>query len=291
MSEQREGPSGAARPEWLPLGVVGLTAIVLSLIGFAVASRYEPSSDPFAAPSTTEAPTTTSPSADPTTTTVPVGTTGGATRATTTTDAGRPAKLTLSTDAIDFGLDRETIEVEIVNEGGRRAAWVIETGDPAVKVDPGEGEIGPGDRVAVRVSIDRSELAEGEFESSLELSWPDGDASADVTAVVQDNPIIHEPRVSPATIEVGGGGGCSPTRTTVSARVRDTSELDRVIVRWSPDGTSTRETAMDPAGNDIYEGVIGPYEAVRTDSVKVVAFDVRGNAGGASVALSVVACS
>jgi hypothetical protein len=47
---------------------------------------------------------------------------------------------------------------------------------------------------------------------------------------------------------------------------------------------------MDAVGNDIYEGVIGPFTSASAAEVRVVAFDERGNAGGATVTVNVVAC-
>jgi hypothetical protein len=47
---------------------------------------------------------------------------------------------------------------------------------------------------------------------------------------------------------------------------------------------------MIPVGNDIYEGVIGPFTIAQSAAVKVVAIDERGNAGGASITVGVIAC-
>jgi hypothetical protein len=47
---------------------------------------------------------------------------------------------------------------------------------------------------------------------------------------------------------------------------------------------------MVPVGNDVFEGVIGPFSAAQAASVRVVAFDDRGNAGGATLTVNVIAC-
>jgi hypothetical protein len=94
---------------------------------------------------------------------------------------------------------------------------------------------------------------------------------------------------SPSAVDVAGNEECSNTRTTISAQVRDISPLDSVVVRWE-DGSGARETAMESIGGDMYEATIGPFSAVGTTEARVVAFDERGNAGGASVPVSVVAC-
>lgn len=265
-----------------------MAAVVLSLIGFGVASRYQPSGDAFAPVTTGDE--TTSTSATPSTTAVsalPVP----AERTTTTTVAeAEPAAIALSESVLDFGQGENSLDLQVEHVQGGSASWELVSETTGLSADPPSGQIASGEVVSVTVVLDRSQLGEGEFEGTLTLNWAGGQETVDVLAVSEDNPVIHNPQASPSTVQVGSGSGCSPTRTTVSARVRDTSEVDQVIARWSPDGSATRETAMNPVGNDIYEGTIGPYEATGSDSVKVVAFDVRGNAGGASVAVAVVDC-
>ncbi len=110
-----------------------------------------------------------------------------------------------------------------------------------------------------------------------------------IAGVHQDNPILHSPQSSPTQLVVAGDG-CAPTQSTVTVRVTDSSPLDRVVVRWSPDGGSSRETEMLDVGNDMFEGVVGPFTAPQAGGVRVVAFDEAGNAGGATAPLTVVAC-
>ena len=281
-------PADRTRTDWWRLSAVGVLAVLLSLMGFSIASRYQPSTD--AVPSVTQDDESMSTSPAPTTTVIsplPVPTE----RATTTTATeAEPAALVLSREVLDFADDEDSVEVSVTHVRGGSVDWELVVADSGVSVDPAEGVIEPGETVPVIVALDRSQIGEGEFETELVLRWPAGETTASLVAISEDNPIIHNPQISPSTVQVGSGSGCSPTRATVSARVRDTSELEQVIARWSPDGSSTRETAMSPVGNDIYEGVIGPYETAGSDSVKVVAFDVRGNAGGASVSLAVVDC-
>ncbi len=279
-------PADRTRKDWWRLGAVGVVAVLLSLIGFSVASRYQPSTD--ALPPLSD--DTTSTSSAPTTTAIsplPVPTEQATT---TTVDASESTALALSEETLDFSESEDSLEVSVTHVRGGPVDWELVAADSVVTVDPGEGSMEAGESIPVAVSLDRSQIDEGEFQTLLTLTWGGGEATATVIAVSGDNPIIHNPRVSPSTVQVGSGSGCSPTRATVSARVRDTSEIEQVIARWSPDGSATRETAMNPVGNDTYEGVIGPYETTGSDSVKVVAFDVKGNAGGAFVSLAVVDC-
>lgn len=282
-----ETTSDSERGDMLRLAGVGVVAVVLALIGFSVASRFQPSTGPgpVLAGGPTEATSTT-------TTTVavvvpPTTQPSTGTQNTSTTAAAEPANLSLAQEVLDFGAAEQSLQLQITHNAGGSAGWELAADNPIVTLEPSSGTIDPGATATVSVSVDRSQIPEGEFEATITLSWPDGEASAGVLAAFEDNPIIHNPQVSPGTVQVGG---CAPGQTTISARVRDSSELDRVIARWSSDGATIRETAMNPVGNDVYQGVIGPYERVGTDNVKVVAFDARGNAGGASVILTMAAC-
>lgn len=288
MSERpSETGSDSNRSDLLRLAGVGVLGVVLALIGFSVASRFQPSTGPgpVLAVGPTEAPSTTSTSV--TSAVTPTTQPPQATQSTGTTTAAAPASLSMSQEILDFGEAERSLQLQISHDAGGSASWELTSDNQIVTLDPSSGTIEPGATATVSVSVDRAQIPEGEFEASITLSWADGETSAGVVAAFEDNPIIHNPQVSPGTVQVGG---CSPGQTTISARVRDSSEIDRVIARWSSDGSTIRETAMNPVGNDIYQGVIGPYERVGSDNVKVVAFDVRGNAGGASVVLTLAAC-
>lgn len=289
MSERPpETNSETDRGDMLRLAGVGVLAVVLALIGFNVASRFQPATGPgpVLAGGPTEATSTTSTTVavivTPTTQPSP------GSQNTSTTAVAAPASLSLSQEVLDFGAAEDSLQLQLSHTAGGSAGWELTADNPIVTLEPSSGTIEPGATATISVSVDRSQIPEGEFEATITLSWPDGEASTGVVAAFEDNPIIHNPQVSPGTVQVGG---CSPGQTTISARVRDSSELDRVIARWSSDGATIRETAMNPVGDDVYQGVIGPYERVGTDNVKVVAFDALGNAGGASVTLTMAACT
>ena len=150
------------------------------------------------------------------------------------------------------------------------------------------GELPAGESASIAVTLNREGISEGDLAETITITHAAGEESVPVTGSHEDNPIIHNPQASPSTVTVAG---CSGSTTTISARVRDTSELERVFVRWSPDGSATTETELSLAGNDIYQGTIGPFSAPQSASMRVIAFDVRGNAGGARVSVTVNACS
>lgn len=265
--------------------ILGAVALVLGLVGVAVSAGYGPLDRPEV---TTIA---VSPGSGPTTTTIaePVSTTSDPEASASTTTPDTPVALGVSVETIDFGVDGATGQFDIVNSGGRATAFEVEASTDALALTAAGGELGAGETVTYQVALDRAAVAEGEIAESITVRWPGGEARIAVAGVHLDNPILHSPQSSPAQLVVAGDG-CAPTQSTVTVRVTDSSDLDRVVVRWSPDGGSSRETEMLDVGSDMFEGVVGPFTAPQAGGVRVVAFDEVGNAGGATAPLTVVAC-
>jgi hypothetical protein len=281
----------AVDPEWVRLGIFAVVTVVLGLIGLAVAAQFEPL-DPLPTVPLAESP---DPGAETTTTatTTPgsASTTSTQNRSgsTSTSPPSTPAALEVSTETIDFGADATVNQFEIANSGGSPGTWQVAASSEAIALSAGEGELGAGETATIDMSLDRGSIEEGDFAETVTVSWEGGQVEIEVVGSHEDLPIIHNPQASPASIEVSGEG-CANDQTTISARVRDTSPLESVVVRWSPDGGAQRETAMESVGNDMYEAVIGPFTTVQTAEARIVAFDDRGNAGGASASVAVVAC-
>jgi hypothetical protein len=300
-TESTEAPMAdeepAARP-WAGLsldptnwGLPGLfvaVSVVVGLLGILIAGQVEPlvhPATPTASPAASVSPTTIPSSAADSATTIP-----GDESTASTVAALDPGKIELSTETVDFGSEGIATEFEMTNTGQQTADWTAVSSSQAIAFSASTGSLPAGETVTLRVSLDRSLIEEGELSESITIDWSEGESVIAATGSKEDNPIIHNPQAKPAEVSVNGGDGCSPTQTTVSARVRDTSEIESVVVRWSPDGSVSQETAMISVGSDMFEGVIGPFTAAQSASVRVVAFDVRGNAGGASITLPVNAC-
>lgn len=274
-------------PEWVRLGAFGLVTVIVGLIGFLVSSRFEPL-DPLPT-----VPTTSGPVAEATTTTTFDGvstTVPDDEPSSSTTAAPAPASLQVAPETIDFGDDGTVNEFEVANSGGSPGTFRVEASTEAIALSTGEAEVAAGETVAVQLALDREEIEEGDIEATITVTWEGGSTEISVTGSHEANPIIHNPQASPSSVEVAGDDSCSNTMTTVSARVRDTSPLESVVVRWSPDGGAQRETEMASVGNDMFRAEIGPFTTAQTAQVRIVAFDERGNAGGASATVSVVAC-
>jgi hypothetical protein len=195
----------------------------------------------------------------------------------------------VSTDTINFGDEATANEFDVRNSGGQAGQWSLASSSDAISLSAGQGELARGESVTIELSLDREQIEEGDVEETLTLTWSGGEVEIPVVASHEDLPIIHNPQASPSAVDLSGNPECSNTQTTISARVRDTSPLDSVVVQWD-DGSGSRETEMSPVGTDMYEATVGPFTAVGTTDARVVAFDERGNAGGATIQISVVAC-
>jgi hypothetical protein len=275
-------------PEWSRIGLFAVVTVIVGLMGLAITAQV----DPFDPQPTT--PGTQPPVAAPTTTSSVPGTSttsdASAGSSTSSTAAAAPAAIEVSTDNINFGGDGTVNEFELTNGGGQGGQWEVASSSGAIAISQGQGDLPGGETVTIELQLDRENIAEGDIEETITVIWSGGQHEIAVVGSHEDNPIIHNPQASPASIQVAGNPECTNTRTTVTARIRDTSPLESVVVQWSPDGGSQRETEMAPAGDDMFEGVVGPFTVAGTTDVRIVAFDERGNAGGATTPVAVAEC-
>ena len=274
------------KKDWLKLTAVAVVAIVLAGLGTIIASNVAPASSPVG-PVASEA-TTSTMTTTVTATTVPQPLAVAADSSSTTVPT-EPAEIEVSDTVVEFGDTGTTVNLELTNIGGTTSTWTIESSEPAISTSPTEGEIESGEVVEVSALLDRTVVAEGELGAILTVFWGDQEVQVFVQGVHADNPVIIAPKASPSTVVAQTGADCSPGKTTITVRVKDTSEIAEVIVRWS-NGASVVETTMTLSDVENYKAVIGPFVEVVSPNVKVVAKDVHDNAGGAAVPLSVVAC-
>lgn len=286
VEQEAQSPftSPAIPPELVQMGIFLAVTIVVGLIGLAVSARFEPLDAPPPPPETTLVVAITT-----TTTTTIIDATTSTVDATTTTEALGPGEVEASTGTLDFGGDDTSVEFDLANTGGETVDWSLSSSSPALALSPGRGELAGGESVTIRVSLDRDEIGEGDLSETLTVTWSDGELEVEVTGSHEDNPTIHNPQASPSQVHMGGGD-CTDTQTTISARVRDTSPLESVVVRWRPNPNASQETEMTEVGDDLFEAVIGPFSTPGTVEARIVAFDERGNAGGASTLITVVDC-
>lgn len=272
---------------WFRVALFVVVAVLVGLVGMAVATQFEPEAfAPGATESSTDSTTTTTAETQQGSITTVVPATQPEV-STESTLSGEPAGFEVSTASIDFGDDATSREFEIVNTGGEEGSYTLGTSTTAISLSAPGGDLAPGESATIQLSLDRNDLSEGDIEESISVRWEGGQIEIAAVGSHVDNPIIHNPKASPSEVfATSSGSSCGPTQTTVSARVRDTSELATVAARWG--GT---ETDMSPVGNDIFEAVIGPFANAQTLPVKIVATDEFGNAGGATIEVEVTACN
>jgi len=275
-----------SRADLAKLAMVGVVAVGLSALGWAIADNFQnvpPVAQVAAAAESTTTTSTLVAAADVAPTTTVRLSTGS-------TTPQEPAVLELSELEVDFGDSTDSFDLSVANIGGGPANWGVEASGSGLVVIPSNGQLGSGESVTLEVALDRSQIPEGEFSGELAIVWADGRADVTVAAIHNDNPVIHNPMASPSTVVTAKGQNCTPTLTTITARVRDTSELDLVLVRWD-NGARVVESQMSLVGEDNYEAQIGPFSAEGPLSAKVVAYDIFGNAGGAAITVTVEPCS
>jgi len=277
------------KKDWLKLTVVAVVAIVLAGLGTIIASNVAPASSPVGPVAIDATISTIAPNVSTTTVPPPLAVATEIPSLSTTSIPAAPAAIEVSETIIDFGDNASTVSLELTNTGGTIGAWTVRSSDPEVSVSPSDGELGPGEVAKIAATLDRGVVAEGEFGATLTLVWGDQKVQLFVQAVHADNPVIIAPKSSPSTVVAQTGAGCDPSKTTITVRVKDRSEIADVIVRWS-NGVSVVETPMAAVDVENYKAVIGPFVEVVSPNVKIVATDVHENAGGAPVSLSVIAC-
>ena len=152
--------------DWWKLAAVAAVGVVLAGLGTVIASNFAPPSTlagPVAAPAvtTTEALITT------TTQSLFVAPVAAASA---TTLAAEPAVLEVAESILDFGEGDTSVNFDLTNSGEGDGSWSIASSDPNVTTDPSDGQISPGEVVAVSATFDRTTAAEGELAAVLALA-------------------------------------------------------------------------------------------------------------------------
>lgn len=272
--------SGVSTHPGVQIAIFGVVALVLGLLGLVVSAQFEPLEPPLTIPIGSPSSTVSGVSSTTTTSGFEAPTTIPGAGVTTTPPTA--ANLVLDQTQIDFGDSDSVRSVRLDNDGGQPATWDATSTTQTMLISPSSGTLGPGESITIDLSLDRSAAPEGDLSESVDIVWQAGSIGLGVVGSNNVNPVLHNPQVSPSALKVDG---CSPTQATVSVRVRDASPLSSVVVRWAG-----QETQMIDVGSEMWEGVIGPFGSAEQQTVRVVAFDEHGNAGGAAVTVDVTAC-
>ena len=113
----------------------------------------------------------------------------------------RPGKLLVTPATLDFGETSKQRQITLRNEGGEALAWQATSAQEWVALEPAGGDLKPGDRAVVTVTIDReNQQAGSSIRGSVDLTSDGGSATVSVGATVPARP---SPSVSPKTLNFG----------------------------------------------------------------------------------------
>lgn len=202
-----------------------------------------------------------------------------------------PAALSISSDSVDFSTDGLQTTLWLTNVGGVATDWTGSAAADGFVVDPLAGSLDPGQSAFVTVSVDRSGAPEGELSGVVAFTEPgSSSAEVDLSAAIERPPVIRRPSAQPAFVYVVDGSTCGSQVAVISAIVTDESPLVSVALVWGVAGGTENTTQMTFEGNNVFEGVVGPFEITGDVSPRIVAVDSRGNAASTSAQLASVSC-
>lgn len=237
---------------------------------------------------TTMVPATTS--TIPATTSTSTTTTGAIPTTTALPPPPPPGVISVSGHSIDFGSIDVARQFEVTNTGGLPADWIASSTMLGVSLGLDAGTLDPGESVVVPLALDRNALPEGDTIGQLLVQSEENVQVAALRATQENNPIILPPLISPASFFERGGTACLPNTGFILVDVRDESPIESVIAIYKPDGASDVLVSLIPIAGDTYEGAFGGYTVSGLVSVRIVATDVRGNAGGTTIDVNIIPC-
>ncbi|MCX6398588.1 MAG: sigma-70 family RNA polymerase sigma factor [Propionibacteriales bacterium] len=221
--------------------LVALVAVLLLIGGGigAIAVLPDGDDDVVDTPTSTapsDAPTTPSPTA--TETASPTASTPSEPSSSATSDAptiAAPADLRVSTRTLRLGTNGTAGNVQLSNVGGTALDFTAKSRAGWLSVSTGSGSLDPDAQTPLRITANRSGLAEGSHSGQVAVTWSGGTEVITVNLTVNRPPVIGAIRYS---------GSCN---VPVSATVTDGSGIRSVRVTWS--GTFSGQASATRSGD------------------------------------------
>ena len=178
--------------------------------------------------------------------------------------------------------------LELANPGSGTLVFSALPGAPWLSVQPATGQLGPGDRVRLQLTLDRDRAPEGEAASEIRVRSTGGSTVIPVRAAVERAPGLSGLTVSPKAAARIGCPGAGPVVARVS--VVEESGVARVEIHHREGRRTETVTTMARDGGS-WSAAFGPFPAAGDIQWWVTAIDIRGN-GATSPAevLTVTAC-
>lgn len=221
---------GGAVVLWASAGDDDIAAVDAPVAGTTTA--------PTAAPSPAAAPTSAVSSSAPTDSTSPTAS-ATATSATTVPTLAAPGDLQVSRRDLDLGLDASSGSVRLRNVGGTALDFTATPRAGWLTVSAGGGSLAPGAARDLRISADRSGLAEGRHSGRVSVSWSGGTVVITVRLTVDRPPVIGAITATgtdcsvPVRASVTDGAGVSSVRVTWSGAVSGQKSATRSGTTWT----------------------------------------------------------
>jgi hypothetical protein len=195
-------------------------------------------------------------------------------------DAPRPAgsspggRLEVPEGPLEIGATVPGATLELANPGSETLEFTARTGAPWLQVSPGGGQVAPGERARLSVTLDRGRAPEGATASEIRLHSTGGSTVVPVHARVERPPVLSGLGVTPEAAVRLGCPGAGPL--VGRASVVEESGIDRVELRQrGRDGAETVST-MSLSGES-WTTALGPFPAAGEVEWWVTAVDSRGN--------------
>jgi hypothetical protein len=167
-----------------------------------------------------------------------------------------PPHLLLSSSSLDLGSGDETTNASkllaISNAGGGIATWQASSSESWLQITPSSGSISSGKHMSVIVAVDRSALAPGSYEATINFTSNTGESVLTVDLKVTALQASHQAilQVSPATLTFNGvaSGAASGERSITI------SNPGVLPLTWGANVSGSSWLWVAPAGGTIAAG-------------------------------------
>jgi len=156
------------------------------------------------------------------------------------------AELTLSSNSLGYGSDVSTRELEISNTGEDELNWTAGVSESWISISSSSGGLDPTESQKINVNVDRTGLAEGNYEGQVNFSGNGGSSSVTITMEVLGSSASAMMGVSATSFDFG------LTETSKELTIENTGEVDLTWDISSTDSwlsTSSSSGTVTPTGS------------------------------------------
>lgn len=200
-----------------------------------------------------------------------------------------PPIMAIGPTSLDFGTDKNSMIFNIENNGGKTLVWTASTEETWIRLSPVDGRANSSQTVQVKVIVDRSAVASGTHNGTVQVSSNDGVLSVVISMTKEENPKMA---IIPTSLDFGtdinsmtfsikndGGGTLKWDASTVtpwitlsplfgSATTGGTNQV-KVIVDRSTVASGTHNGEVQVNSNDGVLNVVISMTKVAQDTLRI----------------------